>query len=68
VPAQFLMLGLGFALFLLVNVMTFSVATQVYGDMFILLTLGLASGVVFTLPKLIIQSMSSNRINGVENI
>lgn len=58
VQAKFMMLGLGSAVFLFVNVMTFSVATQVYGDIFVLLVLGLVSGFVFALPKLVVQSIN----------
>ena len=50
-------LGLGLAIFLLVNLMTFSVASQVYGDLFILIVLGLCSGFLFALPKLVINDM-----------
>jgi len=57
VQPQLMVLVLGSAVFLLVNMMTFSVATQVYGDTFILLVLGLVSGVVFALPKLVANSM-----------
>lgn len=57
VKPQLMVLVLGAAVFLLVNVMTFTVATQVYGDIFILLMLGLVSGFVFALPKLVVNSM-----------
>lgn len=51
---------LGFSVLLGVNVLTFTVATQVYGDIFILLMLGMMSGFVFALPKLVVNSMSSS--------
>jgi len=57
VKTQLMVLILGTAVFLLVNVMTFTVATQVYGDIFILLILGLVSGFVFALPKLVVNSL-----------
>ena len=50
-------LMLGIACLLLVNIMTFAVATQVYGDMFILIMIGLLSGFLFALPKIIIQNL-----------
>ena len=52
-----MVMSLGASVFLLVNIMTFSVATQVYGDIFVLLMLGLVTGVVFATPKLVVQGM-----------
>ncbi|MCH2190227.1 MAG: hypothetical protein MK188_04815 [Gammaproteobacteria bacterium] len=57
VPRHMLSIMLGIACFLLVNVITFAVATQVYGDMFILIVLGLLAGFLFALPKLVIRSL-----------
>ncbi|MEM7357726.1 MAG: hypothetical protein AAF431_01320 [Pseudomonadota bacterium] len=42
---------------LAVNAATFSVATQVYGDIFILILLGLFGGFIFALPKLVMSSL-----------
>lgn len=42
---------------LAVNVVIFSVATQVYGDFFILILLGVFGGFVFALPKLVVDSI-----------
>lgn len=45
-------LAYGFVAFILANVAAFSVATQAYGDVFILLTLGLSLGFLLALPAL----------------
>ncbi len=45
-------LAYGLVAFMLANVAAFSVATQAYGDVFILLTLGLSLGFLFALPTL----------------
>ncbi len=60
VTPQLLVLVLGASILLLVNAMTFTVATQVYGDIFILLVLGLISGFVFALPKFVVSSMNES--------
>ena len=57
VSPQIHSLMLGIACLLLVNIMTFAVATQVYGDMFVLIMIGLLSGFLFALPKIIIQNL-----------
>ncbi len=57
VPAHILPMMMGIAAFLLVNVMTFAVATQVYGDMFVLIVIGLLAGFLFALPKLVLNAM-----------
>ena len=57
VPRHMLALMLGIACLLLVNVMTFAVATQVYGDMFVLIIIGLLAGFLFASPKLVIRSI-----------
>lgn len=57
VPAHVMPLMLGIAVILFVNVLTFSVATQVYGDIFILILLGLMAGFLFALPKLVIRAI-----------
>jgi len=58
-PRNLMPLMLGLALLLLVNVMTFSVATQVYGDMFVLILLGLMAGFLFALPKLAVNILNN---------
>lgn len=45
-------LAYGLVAFMLANVAAFSVATQAYGDIFILLTLGLSLGFLLALPTL----------------
>lgn len=57
VPERVLPLMLGIAALLAVNVLTFSVATQVYGDIFILIVIGLMAGFLFALPKLVIRAV-----------
>ena len=61
-------LMLGLATLLMVNIMTFSVATQVYGDMFVLITLGLLSGFLFALPKLIVNQLDSENMLDTESV
>lgn len=48
-------LGYGLVAFLTANVAAFSVATQAYGDLFILLCLGWALGMLLALPVLVQQ-------------
>lgn len=48
---------------LAVNAATFSVATQVYGDIFILILLGLFGGFIFALPKLVADSLQRKANN-----
>ncbi len=57
VPERLMPLMLGIAGILLVNVLTFAVATQVYGDMFILILIGLLAGFLFALPKLVAREI-----------
>ena len=45
-------LGYGLVAFMLANVAAFAVASQAYGDIFILLTLGLSLGFLLALPSL----------------
>ncbi len=47
----------GVAVFIASNVPTFIVASQVFGDVFVLLIIGLMLGFVFALPKLIVLEM-----------
>jgi len=49
-PAK-LTFSIGVMVFLMANIPTFIVASQVYGDVFVLLILGLLAGALFALPK-----------------
>lgn len=60
VNARLMPLMLGISVLLFVNALTFSVASQVYGDIFVMLLLGLMVGFLFALPKLIIQSFDQS--------
>lgn len=62
VDSRLLPLMLSLTVFLAGNAVTFSVATQVYGDLFILIMLGLVSGFVFALPKLAADSLRASAI------
>jgi len=62
VPAHVMPLMLGIGVVLFVNVLTFSVATQVYGDIFILILIGLLAGFLFAAPKLVIRSMNEQAV------
>ncbi len=57
VDSRLLPLMLSLAILLTGNAVTFSVATQVYGDIFILIMLGLMGGFIFALPKIASQSL-----------
>ncbi len=61
-PKNLMPLMLGLAMLLLVNVLTFSVATQVYGDMFVLIMLGLIGGFLFALPKLAVNNINREQL------
>ena len=50
---------MGVAAFLTANIPTFIVATQVFGDVFVLLILGLLAGFIFALPKVISDSLKT---------
>jgi len=54
---EILPLMLGITMILIANAMTFSIATQVYGDIFILLLLGLFAGFVLALPKIVMRAI-----------
>ncbi len=45
-------LGVAIAAFLVTNILVFVVASQVYGDLFILLLLGIFVGILFATPKI----------------
>lgn len=68
VPAHIMPLMLGIACLLLVHVMTFTVATQVYGDMFVLIMIGLLAGFLFALPKLVMQEIQDELDSRPQNV
>ncbi|MBT8113810.1 MAG: hypothetical protein KJP04_00405 [Arenicella sp.] len=47
---------------LAVNAITFSVATQIYGDIFVLLLLGLFGGFLFALPKIVASQVHQKHL------
>jgi hypothetical protein len=51
-------LAFGFLAFLVANVATFTIATQAYSDLFILLILGWCLGFLFAMPALAARSMA----------
>ena len=53
VDGRVLPLMVSLTVMLAVNAITFSVATQVYGDMFVLILLGLFGGFLFAIPKIV---------------
>ena len=57
ISAHMMPLFCSLVVFLSVNMMTFSVASQLYSDMFVLILIGLIGGFVFALPKLASQSI-----------
>ena len=61
VPKEIMPMMLGISAMLGVNVLTFSVATQVYGDVFILILLGLLAGFLFALPKLVLRGIDQQQ-------
>jgi hypothetical protein len=52
----------GIAVFLVANIPTFVVASQVYGDVFVLLVLGLLTGALFAIPKLVTQQLAERKM------
>lgn len=60
-----LALVVGIATFLIANVPTFIVASQAYGDVFVLLILGLLTGALFAQPIQVMSKLSSMQ-NGLE--
>jgi len=57
---RWLLFVIGLVTFLFVNVLTFSVATQLYGDMFILIMIGTLAGFLLAVPRMIVFSASSS--------
>lgn len=55
-----LLLTVGVLVFLVANVPTFIVASQVFGDVFILLVLGLLAGSLFALPRQVSNQLEQN--------
>jgi len=58
-------MAFGLTSFLVANIAAFAVATQVYGDIFILLLLGTTLGVLLAMPTLVERALQK-RILGVE--
>jgi hypothetical protein len=59
-------IGVAITAFLGANILTFIVASQLYGDLFILLMLGTIVGVLFATPKLIVHKYSFVDVRGNE--
>jgi len=59
--SRFLVITLGCVTFLAVNLLTFSVATQLYGDLFVLLILGTVVGLVLSMPRLIAEQLQNDK-------
>jgi hypothetical protein len=55
---EHLRISFGLVAFLAANIATFTIATQAYSDLFILLVLGWAVGFLFAMPVLALQSAS----------
>lgn len=51
--------ALGMIVLLFANFLTFSVATQLYGDIFILIMLGMFAGILLSIPRMIATSMTN---------
>lgn len=60
-------IGFGFVGLLVANVATFSVATQAYGDVYVLLTLGTLVGIVLALPALAARDLGLTSRPAVPN-
>lgn len=58
---KLLSLMLCLTVFIAVNGLTFSVATQLYSDVFVLLMLGLFGGFIFAIPKIVIQEINLSK-------
>lgn len=67
VPQQLLPLMVSLSVMIGVNAVTFSVATQVYGDIFVLILMGLFGGFIFALPKLAINAIDSRSISAASS-
>jgi hypothetical protein len=52
--------AVGILVFLLANVPTFIVASQVYGDVFVLIILGFLAGSLFALPSQVVSRLQGN--------
>lgn len=62
VQKKLLSLMLSLSVFIAVNGLTFSVATQLYGDIFVLIMLGLLGGFIFAIPKLVMNDVQQNKL------
>ena len=63
VDKRLLSLMLSLSVFITVNGLTFSVATQLYGDIFVLVLLGILGGFVLAIPKLVIRDVQITSLN-----
>jgi hypothetical protein len=61
-------LAFGFMSFLIANAATFSVATQAYSDLFILLILGWTLGFLFAMPTLAARHIEQSQQQGAWNL
>ncbi|GHA08432.1 hypothetical protein GCM10008090_17860 [Arenicella chitinivorans] len=57
--------ALGVVVLLFANFLTFSVATQLYGDIFILIMLGTFAGILLAIPRMIVNS---TELEGLRNL
>lgn len=51
----------GILVFLIANIPTFAIASQVYGDVFVLIILGLLAGALFALPRQVVAHLEANK-------
>jgi hypothetical protein len=63
--AQLSRISCGLASFLIANLATFAVATQIYGDIFVLLLLGTALGALLAMPVIAGRSLLQKQILGL---
>lgn len=61
-------LVVGCLVFIMANVPTFVVASQVFGDVFVLIILGVLTGALFATPTQVISTLSSGDVDGVKRI
>jgi len=51
----------GILVFLIANIPTFAIASQVYGDVFVLIILGFLAGALFALPRQVVSRLEFKR-------
>jgi hypothetical protein len=59
-------MAFGFLAFLIANAATFSVATQAYSDLFVLLILGWSLGFLFAMPTLAARQIEQKRARAMQ--